>query len=532
MYNFFSENFEYDECTAHGACSVPPGISALHEILLLTLQQSSFYILKLKDLGSDISKFESNVINTFANIVSTTDYSDSQLLTLVSAAYGNLISIRETYKSESAKQGLNSSDIKGLLHLTPKMSLPQIISMGEKIFLEKYKLNSKDQKNYTDIIVFLIKSVSANLSAIMSYKPAPEFATEKLINALNFLNKKSVPATKYRLQIKLLAEVDKTLIEELSSIQLQEYGGVREVRVSKSTRKGKAILVSGSNIEDLRALLNFIGEEKIDVYTHDDLLIAHAFKHFAKYPNLIGHYGSCNDNCVFDFATFPGAILLSKNSNVNTEYLYRGRLFTTSEILPKGVIAVKNNDFQSLIESAKSAKGFAKGQEREPVSVGFDEIRLNKKIGEIVEKFRSGEVRKIVVLGLVGKEKFQYDYFEKLVKLLPKDVFVLSFSYNKTRENFLHLNLVNNRPLIYGVLYKLFQNISPGDGKLGFFFGKCDVSSISNMIYMKEIGVKHLYLTNCSPNVVNPIIRRFLETNYKIRSTTTPEKDVRKFLTE
>ena len=155
---------------------------------------------------------------------------------------------------------------------------------------------------------------------------------------------------------------------------------------------------------------------------------------------------------------------------------------------------------------------------------------LEREFEEIIEKFNSHKISKIVVLGLVGKAKTQYEYFEKLVKLLPADVFVLSFSYNKRRDNFLHINLANNRPLLYSVLYKLFKTLPPANPRIIFFFGRCDVSSISNMIYMKEIGVKNLYLTNCSPNVINPIIQRFLETNYNIKPTSTPEKDIKKFL--
>ena len=530
MYNFFSENFEYDECTAHGACSVPPGLSALHEIILITLEQTAFYVLKLKNLGADTSEFESIIIDTFANIVSTTDYSDEQLLIPVSMAYKNLLSARMHFKKLAKELNIPSNDIKDLLRITPKMPLSHIISMGEKFFLEKYKSNTNKQKNYREIIIFLLKGISANLSAITSYKPAPKYAIERLISALNFLNKKTISEARYNFEIKLLCETDKKLMEELAQIQLKEYGEIQSVKVSKSTEKGKAVLVSGSNIKDLKNLLDFIGEEKLDVYTHDDLLIAHAFKAFENYKNLKGHYGTCNDNCVFDFATFPGAILLTKNSNVNTEYLYRGRLFTTSKILPKGVISVKNDDFSAVISSANDAKGFAKGQERAPVWVGADKSFLDKQIEDIIAKFNSKKIKNLVVLGLLGKSKLQYEYFEKLVKLIPKDVFVLSFSYNKSLPNLLHINFVNNRPLIYGFLYKLFKQIPANSERISFFFGKCDVSSISNMIYMKQNGVKNLYLTNCSPNIINPNIQSFLQSNYKLKTTTEPQKDLEKIL--
>lgn len=529
LYNFFSDNFEYDECTARGACSVPPSISALHEILLTTLRQSAFYVLKLKDMSIDSPETEENIINTFANVISTTDYSDAQLLSLVSNAYYGLLKIRKRYMDICNEQNIDCTDLKSILNLTPEMSLSQIIALGEKSFLHKYKTSSQDQKNLGDVLLLVIKSVCANISKLISFSIRPAEAVNEVMNGLNLLNFEKITLNKCKNQIKKLARIDKEITEKLYQTQIEEYGNIQKVVVSRSTEKSKAILVSGSNLQDLMNLLKFSQNEDIDIYTHGELLIAHAFENFRKFPNLKGQFGSCNENCVLDFATFPGAILLSKNSNINTEYLYRGRLFTTSNILPHGVIAVKDNDFGELIDSAKNAKGFAKGQTRQSEEIGYDLNELTIKFDEITQKFNNGEIKNIIVLGLINNPRSQMDYFEKLVKKIPKSTFILSFSYNTERENFLKINLVNNRPLIYNVLYRLFKNIPINSENISFFLAKCDVTSISNIINMKENGIKNIYLTNCSPNVINPAVQAFLEKVYKIKTAVNPEKDLENF---
>ncbi len=528
LFNFFSDNFEYDECTARGACSIPPSISALHEILVTTLRQTAFYVLRLKDFGIESPETEESIINTFANVISTTDYSDAQLLSLVSNAYYSLLKIRKRYLDICKEKKIDCTDLKSVLSLTPEMNLSQIISLGEKSFLSKYRQTSLNQKNLGDILLFVIKSVSANASKLLSCGIYPGQALNEILKGLNLLNKNKIPLTTCKRQIKSLAVIDREIISELHELQVEKYGNIQKTEVSCSTEKGKAILVSGSNIQDLKNLLDFLKDDEIDVYTHGELLIAHAFEKFRGYKNLKGQFGSCSENCVLDFATFPGAILLSKNSNINTEYLYRGRLFTTSQILPHGVIAVKDNNFDELVSSAKNAKGFAKGQKRPPENIGYNPDELNAKIKDICKKFNKEEISHIVIIGLIGGMKAQYEYFKDLVKKLPKNVYILSFSYETERENFLKLNLVNNRPLICNVLYKLFENIPADSERIAFFLAKCDAASISNIINMKESGIKNIFLANCSPNVINPAIQQFLNKGYDIKMTTNPSEDLKK----
>ena len=82
-------------------------------------------------------------------------------------------------------------------------------------------------------------------------------------------------------------------------------------------------------------------DKNIDVYTHGEMIIAHTYPKFREYKHLIGHFGVGVENCLLDFATFPGAILITKYAVENIEYLYRGRLFTMDSFVPKGAIKMR-----------------------------------------------------------------------------------------------------------------------------------------------------------------------------------------------
>lgn len=530
LYNFFSDNFEYDECTAKGSCSIPPSVSALQEVIIICLRQLAYYVLKLNGFGQDCSVEEGVIIEALSTVIASTDYNDEQLLNIVSKVYYHVVISRQRYLNLCDENDVQRKDLRSTLNITPQMNLSQIMALGEKAFLTKYKKIPRLQKNMSDILLAVIKSTALNVTKLSDYEFDTRDAVNQILNALNILNHSRVPIEKLKKYIKLLAGIDMGLLRELAVNQKKYFGNIDLTEVSLSTVKGKAILVSGESIPDLKNVLEAVQDKDINVYTHDELIIAHSFENFKNSANLKGHYGSCNENCILDFATFPGAILLTRNSNINTEYLYRGRLFTTSNILPKGVIPVKDHDFSALVKSAENAKGFAKGHSKPPEIIGYNPEELTATINNLAEKFNKKEIRHIVVLGLGTSKTSQQVYFDKFVESLPQDVFVISFSYRTKRDNFLYINIANNRPIVYDILTRFFELIPVDSDRISFFLTKCDITSISNMINLKENGAKNIYLTQCPPNIINPAVLSSLSDIYNIKATSNPKEDIENIL--
>ena len=526
FYNYYRDDgAEYNECNARGACSIAPKISSLQEVLIIFLRQLSFYALMLDKFGEDISQISDNIVESLSTLISTTDYTDEQLLGLVSKQYALLIKSKRQYLNICKTKKISCEELKFGLNITPQMTLAAIISQGEKIFLDKYKKMSVPQKNMYEILLSVLKSVSSNIIQLKDNKGTDEEAVMAVLNGLDILNHNKVAMTRIKGKIKELVQTDERLLGKIDEAQKKLYGNLHEAKVSHSTEAGKAILVSGGCLDDLYNMLEASKDEDIDIYTHSNLLVAHTFEKFSKYPNLKGHYGSCNEKCILDFATFPGSILLTKNSSQNIEYLYRGRLFSTEKFKPKGVVQILNGDFSDVIKSAKESKGFAKGQERKCEIVGFDEAELKAKLDEISQKFKNKEIEKLVIVGISNYSQQQEAYFKSLFKYLPDKTFVISFSYAFDFPEILHINLVNNLPLVYGVLRYLFDKVPADSPDITFFLTKCDAGSISKIIALKENGAKNIFLSQCPPNVINPSVLSTLESTYGIKTTTTPEAD-------
>lgn len=528
FYNYYKdEGSEYNECSARGTCSIAPKISSLQEVLIIFLKQISHYALKLNKFGEDISQISENVVESLSTLISTTDYTDAQLLGLVSKQYALLIKTKRKYLDTCKEKNTACEELRAGLVISPQTTLSSIISQGEKLFLNKYNKMSASQRNIYEILLTVLKSVSSNIVQLKEYNSECNDFEITVMKGLDALNSGRFSILKVKSQIKDLASADEKIVQQIADAEKFLYGKISEATVSHSTSVGKAILVSGGSLEELLALLKLTENSEIDIYTHGDLLVAHIFEKFQNFKNLKGHYGTCIENCILDFATFPGAILLTRNSSQNLEYLYRGRLFSTEIFKPKGVIQVVNKDFQPLIESALEAKGFAKGQKRESEIVGYDETSLFDKLSEIALKFNNKEIERLIIIGISNYTKQQEIYFKTLLKHLPEKSYVISFSYSFDLQNVLKVNVVNNLPLVYDILQDLFKKIKMNSRRLSFFLTKCDVGSISKIISLKNNGVKNIFLFQCSPNVINPSVLATLEKTYGIKTTSTPEKDIK-----
>lgn len=524
MFYNSSNSYEYNDCVSKGACSVSPAISSMQEVMLILLRQIAYYLLKLKDFGSQKEGITRSLISQIALIDAAKDFSESQILNLFSEQYANLTELRKEYLQMCKNKEEQCHDLKNLLKLSSKTSLSSILKRGDREFINKYKRLNVKQKSNSEILTSVMKSVCVNLICLYEYDCSCEYAEDNVLEALNIFNFSRVDSDLIKKYTEVLSKIDIELLKLLKRAQFEEYGIIEEQTVSTSTSPNKAILVSGSNLRDLKNVLEFVKDTDIDVYTNGNLLIAHAFPYFESCKNLKGHFGTGVFNTILDFATFPGAILLTKNEAQNIEYLYRGRLFTTDDIAPKGVVKIIDNDFTPLVNSAFQAKGFAKGQQREPVKVGLNENILSNFLDKII----SDNYQNLFIIGHSNLDMNMNDYFKKFFNSMPEKSYAISFSYNPHLENVLFINLANDYPQIYGVLQKIFEKIPLNSEKLAFFLTKCDINSFSNIINLKNEGVKNIFLSDCPPTLINPSVLSSFNKLYDIFPISEPEIDLKK----
>jgi len=528
----FQKEEENDQCLSKGICSISPSLSFLHEVIKSYLKELAFYLLKLRELGVNNEKIKENVIDIISGLIVNVDYDEEQFSKVHALLYSNLTQAKNLYFSLCNKNNLKAELLSSKLKNPESYSLSDAIQQGQALIKIKNNTYTIKQKKLFELNYIIIKSICTHLVELKELDVDNDEAYGALLSLLNIMNSFVVTEEKLKEEIKKIVELDHDSLRKLQDIREERYGEIVPTEVSLSTRPNKAILVTGTNLRELELVLEATKDRGIDVYTHGHMIMAHSFPKLRAYPNLVGHYGKGVDTYLIDFAAFPGVIFMTRHSFQRVEKLYRSSVFTTDLIAPKGVITIKNNNFEPLIQSALWAKGFTKTEDKGFVTIDLHEKKILQKITEVAEKIEKGEIKHFFVIGRTSNMRSQGEYFKKFLDLVGDDSFVLSFSYTKNSKNVLLVQSEYVFHLIYKILRILTRKITITDLDPVVLYTRCDALTLPNLLHTKFMGVNKIYACDCSPNVVNPSIVEAIREMYDIKKFTNPKNDLKEMLSK
>ena len=240
------------------------------------------------------------------------------------------------------------------------------------------------------------------------------------------------------------------------------YGHPEITKVSLGVGTRPGILVSGHDLRDLEMLLEQTQGTGVDVYTHSEMLPAHAYPAFRKYPNFIGNYGNAWWQQKEEFEAFQGPILMTTNCIVPPKDSYKDRLYTTGAAGWPGCRHIpgdigQEKDFSPLIAQAKTCPP-PKALEQGELVTGFAHHQVLALADQIVAAVQRGAIRKFVVMaGCDGRAKSR-NYYTDFAKALPHDAVILTAGCAKYKYNKLDLGDINGIPRVLDAV-DIAQNI-------------------------------------------------------------------------
>lgn len=516
-----NEDFQYNSCISRGICSLSPKTSALQTVLVLYLRMFAKFAYKLEEKKLIPENIKTFILNTNSITIYNPEFNDNSYLSVISDFKKILpITIEEFYNhNENSDEELKTERKKANKLFEDTKDIISAIKFGEKVFqLGQKNLDAKIRDLY-NIMLVISKSLSINILDLESFHKSFQGGFKVILEILSLINIEEENIDKIKTLIQKATKLDNEAMKVLRIAQEERYEEQGSAEVSYTTIPNKAVLVVGSNIRELETVLDKLKDEKIDVYTHDEMMLAHTFPKFMKYEHLKGQFGQGLESCLLDFATFPGPIILTKHSLHNIENLYRGRLFTTDLIVPKGVVKINDNDFKEVIDSAKSSRGFKNGKQCETVTIGYNKKETFERIEKVLN---SNHYEKVFLIGLDGNSLEQKAYFEKLIKLTPDNILIISFSYNQEKNNLIHINSCFDN---YAIM-RIFEFVKDFNKEIITFLPKCDRNTISQMIYLSSFENVEVYVGKCIPILLNPTLMNTMLSEFKIKNITTAKKDL------
>lgn len=319
----------------------------------------------------------------------------------------------------------------------------------------------------------------------------------------------------------------------LDTANTSTYGNPEITKVELGVRNNPAILISGHDLRDLEMLLEQTANTGVDVYTHSEMLPAHYYPAFKKYPHFAANYGNAWWKQKEEFEAFNGPILLTTNCLVPPKESYKDRIYTTGSVGFSGCKHIdgeigETKDFSAIIEHAKKCPPPTQ-LERGQLVGGFAHHQVLALADKVVDAVKSGAIKKFVVMAGCDGRSPARNYYTDFAKALPRDTVILTAGCAKYKYNKLALGDIGGIPRVLDAgqcndSYSLALIAL----KLKEVFGLDDINqlpivyniawyeqkAVIVLLALLSLGVKNIHLgptlpAFLSPNVVNVLIKNF-----------------------
>ena len=523
-------------CTMSGVCGKKPDVAAMQDLLVYVTKGISAVTTALRQEGKQVSAEINHLItlNLFTTItnanfdkesiearIRTTLTEKDVLLAQIADPFGLPEAAKwngsGNWEEKAATVGVLSTENEDI------RSLRELITYGLKGLSAYSKHANVLLKDDEEVDAFIQRALAATLDDNLSL--------EELIALTMETGKHGVSG---------MALLDKANTEA--------YGNPEITKVNIGVGTNPGILVSGHDLRDLEMLLEQTQGTGVDVYTHSEMLPAHYYPAFKKYPNFIGNYGNAWWKQKEEFESFNGPILMTTNCIVPPKDCYKDRLYTTGAAGYPGCIHIlggigEQKDFSVIIEHAKRCAAPTEIETGELIG-GFAHAQVMALADHVVDAVKSGAIKKFVVMaGCDGRAKSR-EYYTEFAKALPKDAVILTAGCAKFKYNKLPLGDINGIPRVLDAgqcndsyslavialkLKEVFGLDDINDLPIAYNIAWYEQKAVIVLLALLYLGVKNIHLGPTLPAFLSPNVAKVLVENFGIAGISTVEEDLKFF---
>ncbi|MDR1396216.1 MAG: hydroxylamine reductase [Desulfarculales bacterium] len=406
---------------------------------------------------------------------------------------------------------------------------------------------SEDVRTIKSLILFGIRGIAAYACHALALGYSDDEVSGFFYEALAAIGDKQAGQDKLLALLLETGKVNYKCMELLDQANTSAYGTPLPTKVTQTIEAGPFIVVSGHDLHDLKLLLEQAEGKGVNIYTHGEMLPAHAYPELKKHARLKGNFGTAWQNQQKEFADVPAAFLFTSNCLMPPRVNYADRVFTTSAAEYPGVAHIgKDKDFSAVIEKAIALGGYAKPHTvtgingGKSVMTGFGHGAVLSVADTLIEAVKAGAIKHFFLIGGCDGADPRRSYFTDFVKQAPKDTVILTLGCGKYRFNDLDLGEISGLPRILDMgqcndsysAIKVALALANAFGcsvnglPLSFILSWYEQKAVSVLLSLLYLGIKNIRLGPTLPAFVSPGVLSFLAENFGIALTTTAGADI------
>ncbi|MCP4539512.1 MAG: hydroxylamine reductase [Chloroflexi bacterium] len=535
-------------CTVRGVCGKTDEVAKLQDLTVWLIKGVSFYGVKAREMGISDPEADLFVAQVLFSTIANANFDADRFAAMAEKA----LALRDglKVKFEKAYQQANGAPFAGPLSdaaiWSPESgSVDELVQQGAEVGIMADPDLNEDVRSLRELLIYGLKGLAAYTDHAYVLEHENDALLPFLQEGLLITLDDGASVDDLVGMVLKCGEMGVQAMALLDQANTSTFGNPEPTQVNIGVKPGPAILVTGHDLRDLDELLQQTENKGVNVYTHGEMLPAHAYPAFKKYPHLVGNYGGSWWQQGKEFVKFGGAVLLTTNCLTPPKETYADRLFTTGLVGWPGVqhVAHRNGgqkDFGPIIAKALESDS-PQELEQGTIPTGFAHAAVLGVADKVIEAVKSGAIKRFVVMaGCDGRQKSR-SYFTELAQGLPDDSIILTAGCAKYRYNKLDLGDIGGIPrvldagqcndsyslvVIAQALAGAFGLDDINDLPVSYDIGWYEQKAVIVLLALLHLGVKKIRLGPTLPAFISPNVLNVLVENFEIKPTTTVENDL------
>lgn len=524
-------------CTMSGVCGKSPEVAAVQDLLVFVSKGLSAITTQLRAEGKKVPAEVNHLVTL------------NLFITITNANFDKEAIVKKIKQSLEVKKQL-------LAQVENQAALPEAAFWdgAEAEFEEKaasvgvLATANEDIRSLRELIIYGLKGLSAyskHANALLQdNEEVDAFLQEALAATLND-NLKVDDLVALTLKTGEYGVQGMALLDKANT---STYGHPEMTKVSIGVGSRPGILISGHDLRDMEMLLKQTEGTGVDVYTHSEMLPAHYYPAFKKYPHFVGNYGNAWWQQKEEFESFNGPILMTTNCIVPPKESYKHRLFTTGSAGYPGCRHIageigEEKDFSEIIALAKTCPAPTEIENGEIIG-GFAHAQVLALADKVVDAVKSGAIKKFIVMGGCDGRSKKRNYYTDFAKALPQDAVILTAGCAKYKYNKLELGDIAGIPRVLDAgqcndsyslavialkLKEVFGLDDINDLPIVYNIAWYEQKAVIVLLALLYLGVKNIHLGPTLPGFLSPNVAKVLVENFGIAGIGTVEEDMELF---
>ena len=535
-----------DGCqTSVGTCGKDEITSDLQDLLIYLVKGISQYAHRARAVGVVDEVADQFVLDAMFTTLTNVNFDSGRFEVLIKQAAAIRDGLRSSYEAACKQKGVAVETLSGPAICEPAAELDKLQQQAAAgAITVGLDTVGADVVGLRALILYGIKGVAAYAHHAMCLDQESNEVYAKIHQLLSYLADNPADVGDLLANALSVGELNLTVMGMLDEGSTSRYGHPEPTQVKVSAVKGQAILVSGHDMIDLENILQQTEGTGINVYTHGELLPAHAYPELKKYQHLVGNYGGAWQDQQREFAAFPGAIVMTSNCIIEPQDSYKDRIFTRGPVGWPGIAHIEADDFSSVIAAAKAQPGFTEEAPVKEITTGFARNTVMSVAETVVGAVKSGDLNHFFVIGGCDGAKPGRNYFTEIAEEVPDDGVILTLGCAKFRFNDQDFGDIGGIPRLLDVgqcndTYSAIQiavaladafDCGVNDLPLSMVISWLEQKAVAVLLTLLHLGIRDIRLGPDLPAFVTPAALEILSDKFNLMGIGDPKEDMKQML--